>query len=170
MMRELFEQIKHTIDHNLYYVAFSMCLIIPDICGAMSYPDGTASGKRYIEWFDKYVGPKYASKYSPFDGKDCYYLRCGLIHQGRSSNDKLRYSQVIFIEPNAAPTYTAHQNVINGVYNIDLNEFCTDILTGAEDWLNEYESQQVYIDNYSKSIKRYQNGLPPYIYGIPVIG
>lgn len=164
-MRDLLEQIKRTIDYNLYYVAFAMCLIIPDICGAMSYPDGKATRSHYIEWFNKYMG----SKYDSFDGTDCYYLRCGLIHQGRSSNDKLRYSRVLFIEPGGR-ILQIHQSVLNDAFCIDLKLFCYDILKGAEDWLAEYESKQVYKDNYDKSIKRYPNGLSSYVIGLPLIG
>jgi hypothetical protein len=162
-MRDLFEQIKRTMDYNLYYVAFSMCLIIPDICGAMSYTNGKSEAKRYIEWFDKYVG----SEYDSFNGKDCYNLRCGLVHQGRSANDKSRYKRVLFLEPGATP-YSFHKVVVNDVYLIELRQFCYDILKGAENWISEYESKQVYIDNYNKSIKIYPNGLSNYIVGAPV--
>lgn len=52
---------------------------------------------------------------------------------------------------------------MNGALNIDVNIFCRDIINGVNSWLSKVESTQLYKDNFDKFIRRYPNGLTPYI-------
>ena len=54
--------------------------------------------------------------------------------------------------------------------NIDVGIFSGDVLTGAEQWLAKVEGSEPNETNYDRFLKRYPNGLPPYIGGILVIG
>ena len=102
------------------------------------------------------------------NGDDCYYFRCSLLHQGSSQHNKSNYKRVLFVEPSAT-TNIFHNNVINDALNIDVKIFCNDLIGGAEKWLEENENTDLYKKNYDRFMKRYPNGLPPYIVGIPVI-
>lgn len=164
-MRNLINQIKAGLRANLYYLSLFASLAIPDICGAIYSEDGIASGEKFAEWFDKYVSFKY-SQY--FSGEDCYRFRCSLLHQGSSQRSDARYSRIIFVEPHTTSN-VYHCNIINGALNIDVNIFCSDIIMGVEQWLNEVEHTKQYEINYSKFMRRYPKGLLPYIDGVPVI-
>lgn len=172
-MKDFFDQIRLSLDHDLYYLALFGSLAVPDICGAMSSPNGEASGYKYKKWFDDY----FPSTYKTRDGKersgncinseDCYYFRCSMLHQGSSQHSKGRYSRYIFVE---SRSMFMHCNVMeNNALNIDITVFCNSMLEGAEKWLQKYESQEVDKRNFNKFIKRHPLGLQPYIIGVPVI-
>lgn len=170
-MRDYLDQVRRASDAHLYYIALAGALIIPDMCGAMELPDGEAKGPRYISWFDRYIAPKYGAGpegTSALTGDDCYGLRCSLIHQGRLKPHKGSYSRVLFIEPGAA-RFVAHNNVMRDALNIDVRLFISDMLAGAEAWLEHAEGTAEYKQNYGKAMQRYAEGLPPYITDVPVI-
>ncbi len=158
-------QIKKGLETNLYFLSLFPTLVIPDICGALESENGEASPEKYKSWFNKYV----ARKYNGFlDGEDCYFFRCSLLHQGSSQHPKSTYSRVIFVEPSATKSIL-HNNVLNDALNIDVRIFCNDLIAGAEKWLEENENTNLYKKNYNKFMRRYPNGLLPYIEGISVI-
>ena len=164
-MDELLEQIEHSIMSGSYLLGLYVSLSLPDICGALESDNGRASGAKYKSWFDKWVAPKYGESLS---GEQCYSYRCGVIHQGRSTHDKLGYSRIIFLEPNLGRTL--HRNILNDAYNIDLKIFCTDIVNSVREWLEVVKEDDNFIENNKHLMKRYENGIPPYIGGIPVYG
>lgn len=164
-MRELLLQIKKGLDQNLYFLSLFSALAIPDLCGAMSSDNGEASPEKYKAWFDKYVAPQYSGFLS---GEDCYLFRCSLLHQGSSQHPGSGYKRVLFIEPYAS-TNIFHNNIMSDALNIDVKIFCDDIVSGAQEWLNENEETELYKKNHDKFMRRYPNGLPPYIIGVPVI-
>lgn len=164
-MNELLEQIENSINSGNYLLGLYVSLSLPDICGALESDDGRASGKKYKAWFDKWVSPKYEGR---LNGEQCYSYRCGVIHQGRSAHEKLGYSRIIFLEPSLNRTF--HNNVLNDAYNIDLKIFCTDIVSSVREWLESIKEDENYIENNKHLMKRHEDGIAPYIGGIPVYG
>ncbi|KAF0134743.1 MAG: hypothetical protein FD145_460 [Candidatus Saganbacteria bacterium] len=165
-MKNILNQIQKGLETNLYYLSLFVSLSMPDICGAIESQNGEASGKKYADWFDKYVAPKYNGFLS---GDDCYKFRCSLIHQGSSQHPKSNYSRVLFVEPSST-TNIFHKLIMNDALNIDVHIFCNDIVAGVNDWLQKVENSELYKINYDKFMRRYPNGLKPYIVGVPVIG
>ncbi len=166
-MRDILDQIKKALDVDLYYLAFLVVLTLPDMCGALESEDGQGTKERYIKWFDDYVAQKYNYN-GLFNGEHCYYFRCSLLHQGHTFSTK-NYKRIIFIEPGVT-TNKIHNSLINDAIVIDLKTFCTDIINGVENWLQKNENNEIFKNNYNKFIKRYPNGLSPYIGGVPIIG
>jgi len=164
-MREFLAQVRKGLDANLYYLSLVSALTIPDICGAMDSENGEAKPKKYIAWFDRYIPPEYRGL---LDGKDCYDFRCSLLHQGSSHRKNSRYTRVLFVEPSAT-NIVLHLNIIFGALNIDVGIFCNDLVGGAEKWLDENENTDLYRKNYDRFMRRYPDGLRPYIVGVPVI-
>lgn len=164
-MRDLINQIRIGLENNLYYLALYGSLTLPDICGALESDNGMAKDSKYKKWFNKYVSQKYTNI---FDGEDCYFFRCSLLHQGSSQHKKSTYERVIFVEPNITGN-VFHKNILNNALNIDVRIFCEDILQGVETWLEENENGDNYKKNYNKYMKRHPNGLAPFIVGTPVI-
>lgn len=165
-MKDFLSQIKISIDNNLYYLALYSTLSLPDICGALSSSDGQATKSRYIDWYNKYALGKCSST---LNGLGCYKFRCSSLHQGNTQHESLPYSRVLFIEPAATNGNVLHDNNIMGALNIDLRRFCYGMLDAVNEWLSEVETDPVFQNNYSKFMKRYPTGLPPYIVGIPII-
>jgi hypothetical protein len=163
-MKEIIKQIRLANENGLYYVALLSSLTLPDICGAIESNNGISNREKYKKWFDKYIAPKYNGN---FDGETCYYFRCSMLHQGTTQHHKNRYSKIIFVEPNE--NYYFHNNIINDALNIDVKTFCEDICCGVEKWLQDVSETENFKKNISKLIKRYPNGLSPYIVRIPVI-
>lgn len=165
LMRDFLDQIRQALAMNLYYVALIASLTVPDICGAIGSANGKATKSKYIDWFDRYVASKYVGTLT---GEDCYYYRCSALHQGSSQHPHSTYSRIIFVEPSAT-TNIFHCNILNDALNIDVRIFCNDIVSGAMDWLKQYETTKRYERNYSKFMRRYPSGLSPYIVGVPII-
>lgn len=164
-MYDLIKQIRSASEARLYYVALFSALTLPDICGALESNDGQASKRKFIDWFDAHITPRYNSF---IDGETCYYYRCSMLHQGSAQLSRGRYSRIIFVEPRQ-PGIVLHNNVINDALNIDVHIFCMDICEAAERWWQSAAEQANVAANLSRFIKRHPNGLPPYIVGLPVI-
>jgi hypothetical protein len=184
-MRILIEQVESSLASGFYYLSLFGALAIPDIAGALSSEDGEASGKKYAEWYENWVRPRFlevvrasvpehARPYikdieNPLSGDACYRFRCSLLHQGSSQHPKSPYSRIIFIEPGAT-TNVIHYGSLDDALCIDLNLFCREMTSGARLWLEAAERTQQYHKNYERFARRHANGLAPYIGGVPVIG
>jgi hypothetical protein len=184
-MRTLIDQIESSLGSGAYYLSLFGALTIPDIAGALSSEDGEASGKKYTEWYEKWVRPRFAEAVrasvpdhaqqyikdmeSPLSAEACYRFRCSLLHQGSSQHPKSPYSRIIFIEPGAT-TNVIHYGQLNDALCIDLNLFCREVTSGARLWLQTVELIPLYQKNYERFARRHANGLVPYIGGVPVIG
>ncbi len=171
-MKDFFDQIRRAANTDLYFLSLSGALVIPDICSALDSSDGLANKTRYIDWFDRYVAHKYrGAAGTHLTGLDCYGLRCSLLHQGRLEPHQGGYSRILFIEPNATghTAITAHNNVLEDALNIDVRTFVNDLVSSAEDWLLSAEATSHYQANITQFMRRYPNGLPPYISGVAVI-
>jgi hypothetical protein len=164
-MEELLQQIEKSIENGTYLLGLYVALALPDICGALESNNGAATGNRYKAWFNRWVAPKYQGGLT---GEQCYAYRCGVLHQGRSKHDNLGYTRIIFLEPNG--NIFMHRNILNNAYNIDIKQFCHDLTSSVRNWLPVIENNLNFIKNYEHFMKRHQNGIHPYIVGVPVIG
>jgi hypothetical protein len=171
-MRDILEQIENGLDSNQYYLSLFVSLTIPAICGSLESNDGRDSRKKYEAWFDEYVAPKYNGF---LDGHSCYCFRCSLLHQGSTqyspeyeNQEPSKFTRILFIEPKTTKNIF-HNNIINDALNIDVKIFCQDIISGAKEWLIKKEQTENFKKNYPKLVKRYVNGLSPFISGVPVI-
>lgn len=97
MVDLLIADLEKSLDNDCYFAALSLALALPDICGRAEYPHlATSSKKRYIQWYDEYIGqyekpPKKDENDEdmPYlSGEVVYQLRCSLLHQGTPNIDK----------------------------------------------------------------------------------
>jgi hypothetical protein len=168
-MDDFFRQVETAAHQGVYFLALFGALVIPDLCSALEAPDGRATGPRYKTWFDGHMAPRYTFRGTPIlTGETCYQFRCSLLHQGSTQHPQSNYSRVIFVEPGAT-TNVFHMNVMNDVLNIDVRQFCLEMVQAALAWRAEAVGNEPYETNITKFVTRYPNGLPPYIVGVPVI-
>lgn len=86
MFEEIIKEIKKCLDHDLYISAIMLSLSIPDICGKVLYKNIHNPGKRYIKWYDEWIGDyeKCPDSDNPYiSGEVVYSLRCNMYHEGK---------------------------------------------------------------------------------------
>ena len=94
MVERLILECESALKNNLYFSALSIALILPDICSKAEYPSENRVGKRYIDWYDEYIG-QYQKCPVEITGDDMpyasgtliYQLRCSMLHQGNPDVD-----------------------------------------------------------------------------------
>lgn len=164
-MEELLQQIESSLKKGEFYLALFASLTMPDICGAMGSKNGEAKGELYKDWFDKYVAHKYRGN---LDGSNCYAFRCSALHQGRTEHKDLGYSRILFLDPTSSSGIVLHNNVLEDALNIDVRQFCQDIVDGVRSWLDDMVGDENFNKHYPHFLQRYKGGLSPYITGVDV--
>ena len=101
MLLRLIEDMNRALDHDCYFAAFAIALTMPDICGKAKYPNEKSTKKRYIDWYNEYVGqyekcPKNEADADEVEmpylsGEVVYSLRCSFLHQG---NPNIEYVKI----------------------------------------------------------------------------
>lgn len=165
-MEEFLNQIKMALDNKLYFIALQSTLTIPDICAKLSTTTEETTKKDYIKWYEQNIINK-----QQLTAKDCYYFRCGMLHEGKAQHKNMKLSRVIFLVPNDNIVFSGNTFNINGkkAINIDLPTFCNEMINCALKWWNENKDDAIVKNNYESIIKYYPNGFAPFIGGIPVI-
>lgn len=172
-MRELLKQTRVAVNTDLYYVALVTSLAIPDIAAALDSDDGRTCGKRYANWYDKWVKPqlsKTRGRENPLSGAECYAWRCAMLHQGRSQRETDTYRHIMFAHPKVSLGSIHYCTVGGDTLLIRLADFVEEMAKGCEDWLCSIEETERFKNNYGKFARCHPDGLNPYIVGVPVIG
>ena len=107
MLKRIIGDIGLSLANNAYISALALALTIPDICRKAEYPDEKSSKKRYMDWYDTYIGVVYKgaltsdSSSLPYVSSEIIYsLRCSLLHQGTPNvEDKLALQFSLICEP-----------------------------------------------------------------------
>lgn len=94
MVLRLVEEIRKSLDNDIYLSALMTALTLPDICGKAAFPDDRPSD-RYIKWYDEYIGKYEQDALSKENGMPyesgiiVYNLRNSLMHEGNPNiNEK----------------------------------------------------------------------------------
>ena len=156
MVVRLVQDIRKALENELYFVALSSALTLPDICGKAAYPDERSSRKRYISWYDGEIG-KYEKNPEDKDGMPylsgdvIYSLRCSLLHEGNPNmkNDSLRTNQPIehfslviekakpFDIYSDASTITRFGNEQKREYRMNVRRICMILCNVAESYFRD---------------------------------
>lgn len=90
---------KKCVENECFIAALNLALTLPDICGKAEYPDEKSTKRRYIDWYDQYVG-YYEKPYGggsediPYSsGEVVYNLRNHMLHQGTPNIDASQISE-----------------------------------------------------------------------------
>ena len=89
MIESYVSDIENALKNKSYFSALALSLALPDICGTAEYPNETSTAKRYIEWYNKYLG-EYMSddRGNPYlSGEIVYNLRNTFLHTGSPNID-----------------------------------------------------------------------------------
>jgi hypothetical protein len=160
-MNYLIDSVIKSLQNKNWYAALTLTLTLPDICGKIEYPK-IISSKRYSKWFDKYVKSKYTKEVGPahkirifLNGKDCYALRCSYLNQGTSPIFFQKVRDVLddfqFVVPPEG--FLLHCNQVNKILQLQVEDFCTDIVDSVETWLHDIKDDQVKMGKINKLLK-----------------
>jgi hypothetical protein len=164
-MKTFIGSIRLAVTNKNWYGALIISLILPDICGHVEFPN-KSTNKRYPEWFDKYVLKKYeiGDCYQQggtifMSGNDCYALRCALFHEGhqdlRTQRASKRLQKIHFVVPNENKKNRHKLNFSNIELQLEVDKFCLDICSGAEEWLADVSENEEIQDRMKKLLKIY---------------
>jgi hypothetical protein len=163
-MDHIINEIKRALLAGHFYVALLSTLTMPDICAALESPNGVNEKALYLAWRRKWF-----TSYTFLTAEDIYYLRCGVVHQGRLGHTRSNYKRVVFTLPNSHLN-VYHNNVMGDALNLDLVIFCTDMASAVERWYATQQHDPNVQRNLMGLLQYHEHGLAPYFGGnVPII-
>jgi len=163
-MDTILADIDRAIAADLHYLAVVMSVTLPDICAALESPDGRTSQTKFMAWYDTHL----STKFRLMSARDCYSLRCGVVHQGRFGLPGKQFGRVIFTLPNAQGIVIG-QGAINDALMFNAVQFCKTVTETVRDWFAVAAHDPVVQANLPNLIQLRPAGIAPYISGAPVI-
>lgn len=159
-MKNFTNSIRNSIKTENWYGAVSLALTLPDICGRLENPEIKSSQKRTIQWFKKWLEPKYTSRIGAereehifLCGNDFYALRCSFLHQGESNIEMQRCKEILndfqFTPP--VPGLCIHRNQRDNKLQLQVDIFCEEIAEAVDNWSDFVKNNSV-IQNRIKSL------------------
>ena len=149
MLNRLVEEIDKALDNDLYVIALTNALILPDICGKAKYPKIERNSERYKKWYQEYIGQyeqcfkdKASGSKMPYLSADIIYsLRCSLLHEGNPNVDK-KYNlffRLIIDEKNSFGIYAdmASCNANLRSYDMNIRRICMIICRASKTYYND---------------------------------
>ncbi|GAA0452336.1 hypothetical protein [Streptomyces olivaceiscleroticus] len=142
-MEGFFDGLERAVREQNWPAALVMALTLPDICAKTVAPTDR-SQKRYVAWYDAHLKQKYTRPVGPgggkrvfLSGKDCYALRCALLHEGSSDISTQSAREVLsrfqFCTPGQF-NIRLHCNQINDVLIVMVDDFALDVLDAGRTW------------------------------------
>ncbi len=159
-MENFIKSLHKAIKNCNWYAALFIAISLPDICGKIEYPRKESS-VRYADWFDKYL-----KSYKGFlSGKDCYALRCALLHEGSAdiTNQKIREVLEYFVFLPKGPHCNLIKNCViygknQSFLQLRVDTFTSDLANGVESWLQDIKDNEIIIKRCDETIKIYESG------------
>lgn len=165
------ESIEKSLNSKNYFAALNMALTLPDICCSLEDETRRTSGKKYAEWFKKYVGSKYSSKIGCeetetifLSGEECFALRCTYLHKGVNHIEDEKILRD-YEGGSKKIEFMAEMNSdcikINGVLLLKLENFCCNIIVGVNQWLSDKKDSFVIRNRMSEIPEIHTSGFSP---------
>lgn len=125
-----FDEIDRCISSKCYWALLHLVVVLPDICAALESPTGDAgSGGPYRAWCKENFAGGYLS------AEDRYEIRCCLLHQGRTTVNRGRYTSYSFVQPSPSGG-VAHNWVTESERNItlDVGQLARETVSAMRTW------------------------------------
>lgn len=151
MIHKIIDEINVALNNELYLVALSSALTLPDVCGKAEYSKDK-NGVRYKNWYNKFVTDK------NLPAEYVYKLRCSLLHEGNSEvhdhsvvHFKLMtnsYSNLLGIDFCFNSKITHADGTSESTVTVYVGYLCTALCRAATDYYNKNKDKFDFI-NYS---------------------
>lgn len=152
-MESIIKSIRKSLEDKNYLAALSLALTIPDVCSHVEYPNEKYVGKRYTDWYNKYVDVEFNGLYPQsnpnnlpipprFSSDDCYELRCAVLHSGNTDmkTNKVNFNRFkLFRKINVqggVEWETGKPQTAQTYIHLDITRFCTLMCDVAEKYYN----------------------------------
>ena len=103
MILNLIHDKNKSLDFDCYYSALAIALMLPDICSKVEYYNINKTRKRYIKWFDNFIGKyekcvKYDNRKMPYlNGNIVYSLRNSFLYLGNPNIKSNQIDELILV-------------------------------------------------------------------------
>ncbi|KTT56386.1 hypothetical protein NS337_03350 [Pseudomonas oryzihabitans] len=136
--------LRSSVAHGDWYVALTLALTLPDICGKIEEP-GLGSQARYARWFENWLSHHYRRRFLGdqhdhvfMSGDDLYALRCSYLHQGdaelagKAQQVRDALDSFIFVQPPNGSTI--HNNQSGRKLQLQVSIFCGQVADAVDAW------------------------------------
>lgn len=151
LLIEITSEVEKCLQTGCYFAALMVALTLPDICGKAEFPDIPRVKRRYIGWYDEYVG-KYENSNEPgcsndgkmhyLSGEVVYSLRNAMLHQGTPNidtdeikEDCCKIDEFVLVIDNAMAvnikSVTHDDDAVYRTYEVNIVEFCSKLVRVA---------------------------------------
>lgn len=144
MIPSYINSIRQAITEKNGYCALALALALPDICGSIENPSEQSSKKRFVDWYDQYIAPKFFEVFSEgvgdllLSGADCYALRCSFLHNGSEDITSQRAKDVLdkfyFVQPLENWSFNTHTR--GRILIVQIDRFCHLVCDSVDSWLS----------------------------------
>lgn len=178
-MEPILEQIRATFDCGIWYPVVSSLLMLPDACGAIEFGGQQKKPRdRYIDWYNRWVHPKFKPTKVKFDGSTVYIVRNAMIHESTGfTKGKHGFDRIIFLPPNKSGIniefFLSSNNggIQETAFHVTILGFMEAVNDGVREWLEEVRNdsdkrRHTAVENL---IQYRPNGQAPHIIGLPVV-
>jgi len=150
-MEKFIAALRQTIQDQNWHATLVVALTLPDICGRHAFPAITGGQERYTKWFDQYLSRNYVSRGGAdgiqhifLSGRDCYALRCSLLHEGTSAISHQRARVALnnfhFITPPKGGRI--HLNQIDNKLQLQIDIFGEEVASACEKWWSSLSNSE----------------------------
>jgi len=168
--------VKDSLKQENWYSGLTLALTLPDICGKLESPNSSSS-KRYIKWFDQYLGEKYSAEIQGkktvfITGRDAYALRCSYLHGGEGDISAQKVQELLeeflFMAPIFRNGEFTGSNCIkiNNKLQLRVDLFCLDICNATDRWTENHKGNKRLLKAASKMLEVHDDGITLYNGGI----
>lgn len=173
MLMRIINDIKQALENDCVIAALVLALTLPDICGKAKYPNEKV-GKRYIDWYNEYVGVTEKCPLKPggidmpyLSGEVVYSLRNCMLHQGTPNIETTKIQEecckidrfnLIIEKKNKYDCYgdscdvdasvcpNGEKAIYGRTYNLSVRRLCLILYLCAEGYYNENKAQFNFFD------------------------
>ena len=136
-----FEEIERCEKGKCYWALLHLLVVLPDICAALESENGKADDARYRGWCKRYFG-----RDNQFTSEDRYFLRCALLHQGRTVTERGQYSGYSFSQP--TPIGTVPHRVADRfapeqkpIFRLDVGRMTVETVEAIHTWFTDLQKK-----------------------------
>lgn len=166
MIERLINECEQALEHDLFFAALTLALTLPDICAKAHYPNGTNNKKRYVDWYEEYIGqydrcatvPVQNDDMPYLSGEVIYSLRCSMLHQGtpnvNEDNCNLTKFELIVEKKNPLGIYSCNSYgltyrndedegriITSREIRLNIRNLCSEICEVAKQYYDENEEK-----------------------------
>lgn len=174
MVEQIIKEINICLENECFLSALGMALTLPDICGKAEYPSEKYVSKRYINWFNTYVGD-YEKPPSPYgddmpylSGEVLFSLRNSVLHQGTPNihttkvpDERFKTDEFILTIDDYTQSglshvvYDSSTNVSFKQLQVNLCNLCVRLTHVADEYYKNNKSKFTFF-NYTLKDRRYK--------------